>query len=98
VGTLLATPKAKGLFAKAILQSGAANHVIDLNQATKNAEFLLNILNMNKNEIKKLEELPAEQLIEASNKLPMMSLIPVIDGVVLPKHPKELLKEGSASN
>lgn len=98
IGTLLATPKAKGLFSKAILQSGAANHVLPSNKATKNAEFLLSVLNINKDEIKRLEQLPVEQLVEASTKLPMMSLIPVIDGVVLPKHPKELLKEGSASH
>lgn len=98
VGVLLASPKAKGLFNQAILQSGAASHVIKSEKATKNTEFLLHELGLEKTEFQKLEEIPVEQLIEVSVKLPMMSLIPVIDGEILPKHPKELLAEGAAKD
>lgn len=94
IGTLLAMPSAKGLFQQAILQSGAASHVVKSEVATKNAERLLRVLNISKDNLEKLEELPAEQLVEAVKQLPMMTLIPVIDGVYLPKHPKTAIAEG----
>ncbi|GER75051.1 carboxylesterase/lipase family protein [Weizmannia acidilactici] len=98
VATLLAAPSTKGLFHQAILESGAANFVATPERATKNALRILDALGLEKAEISKLQEIPAKQLAEAVNSLPFMSLLPVIDGVVLPKHPEAAFKEGCAKD
>ena len=98
IGVLLGFPSAQGLFHKAILQSGAAANVLPSATATKVAERLLASLQIEATNLSRLEELPVEQLIQASDSLPSMSLGPVVDGVSLPKHPEKAIAEGSAKN
>lgn len=98
IGVLLGFPSAQGLFHKAILQSGAAANVHSSVKATKVASKLLEALQIDPTNLTKLEELPVEQLIQASNLVPMMSLGPVIDGVSLPKHPEKAIEEGAAKD
>mgnify|MGYP003574926698 FL=1 len=98
IGVLLGFPSAQGLFHKAILQSGAAANVHSSEKATKVAGHLLAALQVEPTNLSKLEELPVEQLIQASDLVPPMSLGPVIDGVSLPKHPQEAIAEGSAKD
>lgn len=102
VGTLLATPLAKGLFHKAILQSGAAHNVRSAEHATKAARNVLDTLEFN-GTIDELKSVPVEKLLEAASKatisFPNARLFqPVIDGNVLPKAPHKLIAEGSAAN
>lgn len=98
IGVLLGFPSAQGLFHRAILQSGTAAFVHTSQTATKVAASLLAALQIEPANISKLVELPAEQLLQASNLLPSMALFPVIDGVSLPKHPLEAVAEGSAKD
>ncbi|EKN64835.1 carboxylesterase type B [Neobacillus bataviensis LMG 21833] len=98
IGVLLGLPSAQGLFHKAILQSGAAANVHSSARATKVAGRLLAALQVEPTNLSKLEEMPIEQLIQASDLVPPMSLGPVIDGVSLPKHPEEAIAEGSAKD
>ncbi|WP_462410754.1 carboxylesterase/lipase family protein [Neobacillus sp. Marseille-QA0830] len=98
VGVLLGFPSAQGLFQKAILQSGAAANVHPAGKATKFAQQILDALQINPAELAKLEEMPVEQLLQAADVVPSMSLAPVIDGVSLPKHPEEAIAEGSAKD
>jgi para-nitrobenzyl esterase len=98
IGVLLGLPQAQGLFHKAILQSGAAANVHSSAKATKVAGRLLAVLQVEPTNLSKLEELPVEKLIEASTRVPMMSLGPVVDGMILPKHPQEAIAEGSAKD
>lgn len=98
VGTLLGFPSAQGLFQKAILQSGAAANVHTAETATKVAGHLLAALQIEPTNLSKLEDMPVEQLLQAADLLPAMSLQPVIDGVSLPKHPEEAIAEGSAKD
>lgn len=98
IGVLLALPSAKGLFQQAILESGAAGNVLSSEQATGVAQKLLTALDVSPEKLSKLEEIPIEQLIEASTLLPMMSLGPVVDGVYLPKPPLEALADGCAKD
>jgi len=98
VGILLGMPQAKGLFNKAILQSGAARNVLSRERATKVTEKLLSSLQVDHNHLDKLKELPVEKLIEASNLVPMMSLGPVLDGKAIPVHPEEALAQGAAKD
>lgn len=98
IGVLLGFPSAQGLFHKAILQSGAAANVHPSEKATKIAGHLLAALQVEPTNLSKLEELPVEQLIQASDLVPPMSLGPVIDGISLPRHPEEGIADGSAKD
>ncbi|MDQ0971679.1 para-nitrobenzyl esterase [Neobacillus niacini] len=98
IGVLLGFPSAQGLFHKAILQSGAAANVHASEKATKIAGHLLATLQVEPTNLSKLEELSVEQLIQAADLVPPMSLGPVIDGVSLPRHPEEAIAEGSAKD
>jgi para-nitrobenzyl esterase len=98
IGVLLGFPSAQGLFHKAILQSGAAANVHSAATATKVAGHLLAALQVEPTNLSKLEELPVEQLIQASDLVPAMSLGPVIDGISLPRHPEEAVADGSVKD
>ena len=101
VGALLALREAKGLFHKAIPQSGAAHTANTLAQSTDVASQLLSALEISPNSnLNKLFEIPAEELTrigaEVSAKLPWMCYQPCIDGVQLPARPIESVSNGSA--
>jgi para-nitrobenzyl esterase len=98
IGVLLGFPSAQGLFHKAILQSGAAANVHASEKATKIAGHLLATLQVEPTNLSKLEELSVEQLIQAADLVPPMSLGPVTDGVSLPRHPEEAIADGSAKD
>ncbi len=69
VNTIMAMPKAKGLFHKAINQSGAVRGNILEKEVTQAiaAEVLKN-LNISGSEVDKIQKVPFEQLADASNK------------------------------
>jgi para-nitrobenzyl esterase len=98
IGVLLGFPSAQGLFHKAILQSGAAANVHSSEKATKIAGHLLATLQVEPTNLSKLEELSVEQLIQAADLVPPMSLGPVIDDVSLPRHPEEAIADGSVKD
>jgi len=101
VSTLLAMPSAKGLFHRAIIESGPGLRGVEPKEATDLAERLLAQLNIKANEINKLQELPTQQILDAVNALlpgrsslgmgapapSIMRLSPVVDGKYLPTHP-----------
>jgi len=94
VGTLLAMPPARGLFHQAILQSGGASSVNDVETATNHAKHVLANLEIGTDELSKLEEIPVERLLEAGASLPPLSLLPVVDGITLPRPPMEAFESG----
>jgi para-nitrobenzyl esterase len=102
VGTLLALPEAKGLFHKAVLQSGAASTVLDTERAARLTAELLSHLGLSGANVSKLQELPVETLLEAHQKLVAAhsheGLIsrPVVDGKVLDRHPLNAVEQGAA--
>jgi para-nitrobenzyl esterase len=63
VGTLLAMPAAKGLFHKASIQSGAALRRLPKDMATETARRVLKGLGIAPNELHRLADVPAEQLL-----------------------------------
>jgi para-nitrobenzyl esterase len=101
VSLLLTMPSAKGLFHKGIIQSSPALHGMASTTATEVAERLLEKLEIKKNEIEKLQNLPPQQLLEAVISMPLrtqvrpevaalgslMSFMPVVDGRYLPANP-----------
>ena len=101
VSTLLAMPSAKGLFHRAIIQSGPGLRGVEPKDATNLAERLLSKLDIRADQIEKLQELPTQQVLDAVNALmpvqprtgmlapggAIMRLSPVMDGHYLPTHP-----------
>ncbi|MBN1662457.1 MAG: carboxylesterase/lipase family protein [Deltaproteobacteria bacterium] len=101
VSLLLTMPTAKGLFHKGIIQSSPALRGLNPKTATGVAERLLAHLDIKTNEIEKLQNIPAQQLLEAVMTMPLgtkvrpeamgagslMSFMPVVDGRTLPAHP-----------
>ncbi len=107
VGTLLGLPAARGLFRRAIPQSGAAHNAASREIASKVAELYLGELGVAPADAEKLRELPCEELLEAQGRLmqrlqqepiegAVLTLGPVVDGDALTKRPIDAIREGSA--
>jgi len=103
IATLLGMPEAKGLFQSAILQSGTANRLPKPQKAAEYAEMLLKELQISKNEIKRLQQIPFGQLISAASQLEMRSgagmlrgFVPVMGTADLPASPLDAVANGSA--
>jgi para-nitrobenzyl esterase len=98
IGCLLAMPKAKGLFQKAILQSGA-NTYRPREQAVTVGERFLEKLGIKAGGADKLMSVNAETLIDVPLTLSDIrgaAFEPVVDGDTLPEVPLDALKKGSA--
>ena len=89
VSHLMAMESAKGLFHKAVIQSGPGLFSTPVDAATKNAEAILTELGISdpKKEIDKLLSLPADQILAAAANAAEVRFGPVIDGKVLHRHP-----------
>lgn len=104
IAALLAMPAAKGLFAKAILESGASQ-VLPTAQAGAVAGGMLKLLGLSPQEADKLKALPAEQILAAGEQLkqqagdPLALLFqPALDGSVLPEEPLAAIRQGAAKD
>jgi para-nitrobenzyl esterase len=112
VGILLATPAARGLFHKAILQSGAASSTVDIETAQRAAAQLLVQLGLSTepDPIAVLRTLPADDVLAAyvdtvrhlSASIPPeragFLFAPVVDGHVLPDDPLSSVRRGASSD
>ena len=93
VSTLLAMPKAHGLFHKAIIESGAGLRTMPKQAAIATTEELLKFLGLSKADAKKLQDVPTSKLLEfqvkylSSPKEAVGTFAPVVDGHFLPSHP-----------
>jgi para-nitrobenzyl esterase len=92
---LLAMPSAKGLFHKAIVMSGSTLRMQEREDATRYARALMAELGLALNDVAGLQRVDSRKLFDASTaaarKLTSSGqrggLSPVVDGVVLPRHP-----------
>ena len=96
VGVLLGMPAAKGLFHKAIQESGPIVKVVDRADAMQTAELTLKALGVSRADVHQLQTLERKRIIDAACavRLPqqaggslMRGLGPVADGRALPTHP-----------
>jgi para-nitrobenzyl esterase len=102
VCTMLAMPSAKGLFNRAVIQSGSnGTWAVEPKAAAEIAERLLAKLGIKANQIDKLQQVPAQQLLDALDTIiparsglglgapggAAMPIAPVVDGHYLPTHP-----------
>ena len=107
IGTLLAVPKAKGLFKRAILQSGVpSSYGYDISKRKKTATLILKELKLKPDDLEEFRKLPSEKIIKAMIKIRLrthytdtwnqITFRPWVDGEILPQHPIKAIKEGYA--
>ena len=93
VSTLLAMPAAKGLFHKAIIQSGPSLKAIPASEAAAFAELVLKALEIAPGDVHRIQQVPLAVLQAAVIKAQEQygfgrrALAPVMDGGALPAHP-----------
>jgi para-nitrobenzyl esterase len=91
VSTLMAMPSAKGLFHRAIAQSGAALTGAKGADATKTAEAVLQKLGLSRNQLVELQKMPMERVLEVARgglgQPGALNFGPVVDGSTLPRDP-----------
>ena len=104
VATLLGTPAARGLFRRAIVQSGGV-HVHTVAEAEQSADRLVALLGLASCTREALEGVSAAELVAATEEIGKRSpdpgmiplpFLPVVDGVLLPDHPLAAVATGSA--
>jgi para-nitrobenzyl esterase len=98
VSTLLAMPAARGLFHRAIIQSGPGVRVGSVARATEGARSFLKDVGVPVDDLEKLWALPAEALVAASASVGRAGFRPVLDGVTVTAHPGEALAAGTAAD
>ena len=84
VSTLMVMPSAKGLFHKALVQSGSTLTLGPRSRNAGQAEKLLSELGISKTKPEDLQKIPWDAIIEARSNT---SFSPIVDGVVIPKDP-----------
>ena len=90
ISALMAMPAAKGLFHRAIIESGSQVKGRTSAEATAWAEQFLQRLSVKPGQIDNLQKMPAEQLLAAmasAGANPLAALGPVVDGRTLPANP-----------
>jgi para-nitrobenzyl esterase len=90
VSTLLAMPAARGLFHKAVVQSGSMIRAQTPERATRGTKTFLKLLGVEPERIDELRSMPMQKLADAMNRVPPLGVIsfgPVMDGRSLPRHP-----------
>ncbi|HEY4710372.1 MAG TPA: carboxylesterase family protein [Candidatus Acidoferrales bacterium] len=92
VSALMAMPGAKGLFHRAIIESGADVKGVPVEVANKSAEMFLSRLNLRPDQVDGLQQLSMDQLLAAippggGPGSPGLALAPVVDGTTLPSGP-----------
>jgi para-nitrobenzyl esterase len=112
VGTLLGSPRAAGLFHRAIPQSGAAHHTLPPAMADRVTDLLCDLLAIRSAD--HLHALSVGEILEAQAKIeselgrgdalksPLGStvppLYPVTDGAVIPQHPIDAIRGGAGAD
>jgi para-nitrobenzyl esterase len=102
VAALMAMPAARGLFHRAIIQSGPFLKVLSPDYSQRVAELIFDELGLSKSQVRELQKVPVDRLtgaaVEAMKRMPkpQPSLRgtfgesgwgPTVDGHVLPSHP-----------
>ncbi len=101
IATLLATPAARGLFHRAILQSGAARNVHSREDALRIGQLFQRELGLTPGDVDALRATPVEALLAAQQRcverVSGLPFQPCVDGSVLPRLPLEAIRCGEAA-
>jgi para-nitrobenzyl esterase len=95
VATLLAMPSAKGLFHRAVIESGATIKLVERDQAARVARELATQLGLESPSLRDLQAVPLERMMSAyfatvrSMNVDQMTMgfSPTVDGTAVPRHP-----------
>jgi para-nitrobenzyl esterase len=95
VATLLAMPAAKGLFHRAIIESGATLKLVEREQGTRVAAGLMETLGLGKTQVRDLQMVPIDKLMsayfETMRRMNVDQMTqgfsPTVDGNAIPQHP-----------
>lgn len=100
VSLMMAMPSARGLFHRAIVESSPGIKGKEPQNAIASAELLMAKLGISAGQIDKLQNIPAQQLLDTAKLLPpeqfpsgmvvgvaLMNFTPVVDGYYIPSHP-----------
>jgi len=96
VATLMAMPAAKGLFHRAIIESGAVLRLTEKADAVQTTELLMSELGLARGQVRQLQDVPMERLLSAyaaiAPKVParepgQTANSPTVDGKAIPSHP-----------
>lgn len=111
IGALLGTSAARGLFAKAIAQSGAAHNVASADQAAAVADAVVEgiggggvdaLLDAGADELLRVQQVVGRTVTSGGPGRPPtvtgLPFGPVLDGTVLPEHPFDAVRAGSAAS
>lgn len=96
VSTLLAMPAARGLFAKAIAQSGTANRLGGTDHAASVATAFLDRVGVPDADPTALRAVPVPELLQAQGARGALS--PVVDGDTLPIKPLAGIRDGAVAD
>lgn len=109
VAALMASPSARGLFHKAIAQSGAGHIGHGRERSARAAHTLLKKLEIGSHDVEALRAIPADRIVRAQiglsaearvagdpNRLGLLAFQPTIDEVLLPERPIDAIRMGSA--
>jgi para-nitrobenzyl esterase len=104
IGALLAAPAARGLFQRAILQSGAAHNVSPRENALRIATLFRDAAGHAEAGVEALRALPVEFVLAAQQRVvdeswkhvEGLAFQPVVDGSVVPRAPSEAIGDGAA--
>jgi para-nitrobenzyl esterase len=96
VATLMSMPEAKGLFQRAIIESGALLRVTAQEDAIRQTELLLRKFGLASRQAREIQDIPVEKLLAADAEVQkeitlrepgMVADSPMVDGKALPSHP-----------
>ena len=104
IGALLGAPAARGLFQRAILQSGAAHNVSSRANALRVAELFRSALGQPDAPVEVLRTLPVEAILAAQGQvidqgwrqIEGLAFQPAVDGAVLPRAARDAIAAGDA--
>jgi para-nitrobenzyl esterase len=105
IACMMAMPVASGSFRRAILESGAGNTAVSLENATEASRTFLKFLGVKPDDINTIRAFSPEKLMAAQlemmlagrkGSVPATSMAPTIDGKILPRPAIESIRAGSA--
>ncbi len=106
VATQLGLPASKGLFRRAIAQSGAAGHVHTRETSTSVARRMLELLGIPEDDVARIQQIPVADILAAQEKVNTertdaanggLPFMPCVDGVTLPVGPQQAVADGHAA-
>jgi para-nitrobenzyl esterase len=89
VSTLLAIPAARGLFHRAVVQSGSLVSHMPREAAAQVSQAFIGQLGLTAATLHRIQDLPWTQILAAQTAIGAQAFAPIVDGTHIPAHPLE---------